>query len=130
MAPELETMRPNPVWDPAAHAEAVGTVEALRGDLDVMVWCGDWCSDCRALLPDFAAGLEAAGVPDDRIHVCPVEKTDDGSKVGPNVEDYGVEYIPTVVLERDGEEVARFVEDAPVPILVDLADQLQALRRE
>lgn len=125
MTPELETMRPNPVWDPAAHEDAVEAFAALRDELDVTVWCGDWCTDCRALLPDFAAGIAAAGVPEDRIHVNPVEKADDGRKVGPNVEEYGVEKIPTVVIERDGEVLARFVEDAPVPILVHLAEQLQ-----
>jgi len=56
-----------------------------------------------------------------------VEKADDGSKVGPEVEEYDIEYIPTVVVERDGEEVARFVEEEPVPISVYLARELEDL---
>jgi thiol-disulfide isomerase/thioredoxin len=118
----LETMQPNPTWDAASYEDAV---EALGAEgLVFKVWGGDWCGDCRRQLPDFAAALDAADVPEDRIAHYPVEKEDDGSKVGPGVEKYGIEYIPTVVVERDGREVARFVEDEPIPIAVYLAERL------
>lgn len=120
----LETMRPNPVWDAAAYEETVETLAAHRDALDVHVWCGDWCGDCRSLLPDFAAALEAAEFPTARVKQYPVEKAEDGSKVGPHVDEYGIQRIPTVVVEADGEEVVRFVEDADVPIAVYLAERL------
>jgi thioredoxin-like negative regulator of GroEL len=37
---------------------------------------------------------------------------------------YGIERIPTVVIEREGSEVARFVEGEPGPIAESLASQL------
>ncbi|WP_049987779.1 thioredoxin family protein [Halobellus rufus] len=118
----LETMQPNPAWDADAHADAV---EALSEDgLVFRVWGGDWCGDCRGQLPDFGAALAAAEVPDERVHHYPVEKADDGSKIGPLVEEYDVELIPTVVVERDGEEVARYVEDENQPIASYLAARL------
>ena len=120
----LETMRPNPAWDADSYEE---TVEALSEDgLVFRVWGGDWCGDCRGQLPDFGAALDAADVPEGRIHHYPVEKEDDGSKTGPLVEEYGIELIPTVVVERDGEEVARYVENEAVPIAMYLAERLQA----
>ncbi|MFB6280920.1 MAG: thioredoxin family protein [Haloferacaceae archaeon] len=119
----LDTMEPDPAWDAAAHA---GTVEALgTGGLSFLVWGGDWCPDCRRQLPAFAAALDAAGVPDGAVTEYAVEKRDDGSKVGPGVEAYGIERIPTVVVERDGREVARFVEEEPVPIATYLAERLR-----
>jgi len=118
-------MRPNPAWDPAAYEDAVETFERLAGEIEVRVWGGDWCKDCRAQLPDFGAALDAAGVPDERVHNYPVEKRDDGSKVGELVQEYDIEYIPTVVVERDDEELARFVEEEPEPIVVHLAEQLE-----
>jgi thiol-disulfide isomerase/thioredoxin len=121
----LETMEPNPVWVRDAYADTVDTLVAHVDDLEYHVWGGDWCKDCRAQLPDFGAALDAAGVPDARVHHYPTEKTDDGSKTGPGVEEYGIEYIPTVVVERHGEEIARFVEEEPVPIAVYLADQIE-----
>ena len=117
-------MRPNPVWDAESYEDALETFEAMADDIVVKVWGGDWCKDCRSQLPDFGAAMEAAGV--DAVEHYPVEKADDGSKIGPGVEEYGVERIPTVVVEDDeGRELARFVEEAEVPMVVHLAEQLE-----
>ncbi|SEL72079.1 thioredoxin family protein [Haloferax larsenii] len=121
-AETLETMQPNPEWDAGGYEEAVATLGG--DDYTFKVWGGDWCGDCQDQLPDFGAALDAAGVDADRIEHYPVEKADDGSKIGPRVEEYGIEYIPTVVVELDGEEVARFVEEEADPIAVYLAAQL------
>jgi thiol-disulfide isomerase/thioredoxin len=117
----LETMRP-----PADADEFDDdTLAALGADgLVYRVWGGDWCGDCRQQLPAFASALSAAGVPEDRIHEYPVEKEADGSKTGEKVDEYGIERIPTVVVERDGEEVARFVEAADEAIATYLAARL------
>ena len=118
---ELETMRPNPAWDAAANGEVV---EALSEEsLTFHVWSGDWCPDCRGQLPDFAAALDAAGVPAERVEQYPVEKVD-GEKEGPGMDENDVEFIPTVVVRRDGEEAARFVEEADVPVAAYLAREL------
>lgn len=121
----LETMEPNPIWDAEANAEALEPFEEHADELTIHVWGGDWCGDCRAVLPDFGAAMEAADVPPESIHHHEVEKLDDGSKEGPKVEEYGIEYIPTIVVERDGEELARFVEEEPVPAVTYLADRLR-----
>jgi thiol-disulfide isomerase/thioredoxin len=121
----LETMEPDPAWDASAHEEAVEVLAAWAREAVFKVWGGDWCGDCRGHLPAFAAALAAAGVPEERIEHSPVEKKEDGSKTGPGVEEYDIEYIPTVVVERDGEELARFVEEEPVPIAAYLAERLR-----
>ncbi|WP_049947571.1 thioredoxin domain-containing protein [Candidatus Halobonum tyrrellensis] len=114
-------MRPNPTWDAASYEEEV---EALSDEsLTFRVWSGDWCPDCRGQLPDFAAALDAAGVPADRIVAYPVEKVD-GEKRGHGMDEYGVEFIPTVVVERDGAELARFVEEENAPVAAYLAREL------
>jgi len=119
----LETMRPNPTWDAASYEEAVDTLAAHNDELVYKVWGGDWCKDCRALLPDFGAALEAAEVSDDRIE----EFALDQDKQGPGVEEYDIELIPTIVVEDDdGEELTRFVEEEDVPPAVWLADEFEA----
>jgi thiol-disulfide isomerase/thioredoxin len=123
----LETMEPNPVWTVEAYAETVDILSAVKDEVTYKVWGGDWCTDCRSQLPDFGAALDAADVPNDRVEEYVVEKADNGSKVGPMVEEYDIELIPTVVVERDGEEVARFVEEEPVPISVSLGRELEDL---
>ena len=132
---KLETMEPNPVWTEEAYADTVDVLATLRHEVTYKVWGGDWCIDCRSQLPDFAAALDAAEVPESRIEHYPVEKEEDGSKTGPKVEGHDIERIPTVVVERDarsasdasGEEVARFVEEEPVPIAVYLGRRLEDL---
>lgn len=111
--PALETMRPATDWDPATHERAVETF--ADETLHFRVWGGDWCPDCRERLPPFAAALAAAGVGEDRLTVYPVERVD-GEKQGPGMSEFGVDRIPTVIVERDGEELARFVEESAMPI--------------
>ncbi|OYR53565.1 TlpA family protein disulfide reductase [Halorubrum halodurans] len=118
----LETLSPGET-DAEGVDEAV--LDALAADgYRFKVWGGDWCGDCQRQLPAFGAALAAAGVPDDRIEDFPVTKGPNG-KEGPGVEEYGIEFIPTVVVEdADGEELARFVEDADVTIAEALARDL------
>jgi len=117
---ELETLRPDPVWNVDAHEDTVETLSVLADrDPTIHVWGGDWCGDCRAELPALGAALEAAGLGD-----VVVEHPVDREKDGELTDEYGIEYIPTVVIEADGEELARFVESEPVPAAVFLADQV------
>ncbi|PGF14752.1 thioredoxin family protein [Natrinema sp. CBA1119] len=119
----LETMRPNPTWDAASYEEAVETLEAHNDELVYKIWGGDWCKDCRALLPDFGAALEAAAVPEERIEEFSLDK----DKQGPGVDEYDIEYIPTIVVENDdGEEITRFVEEEDVTPAVWLAEEIEA----
>ncbi|MFB6138261.1 MAG: protein disulfide isomerase family protein [Halobacteriaceae archaeon] len=120
----LDTMEPTPTFDPEANADVVDAFAALGEDVTVHVWGGDWCGDCRALLPDFGAAVAAAGIADRVVH-----HAVDEEKQGPGVDEYGVEYIPTIVVERedaDGEheELARFVESEALPPARYLAAQL------
>lgn len=124
MVMSLKTMTPSPTWDPVAHRETVAAFERVADEVTIKVWGADWCGDCRAVLPAFAAALEAAGVPEESIERYPVDR----DKVGELTDEYGVEYIPTIVIERDGEELARFVESEAVPAATYLADRLDRER--
>lgn len=117
----LETLEPNPAWVADAYADTIETLQSHSDHVTYKIWCGDWCKDCRAQLPDFGAALDAADIPDEQI----VEHPLDEDKQGPGVEEYGIERIPTVVVEHEGEEFARFVEDEGKPIAVYLAEELR-----
>lgn len=121
MSQALDAMESDPDADHDAPSEVVAAL--ADDDLRFKIWGGDWCPDCTGQLPRFAAVLDAAGVPSDRVEQYPVEKVD-GEKEGPGMDGYGVEYIPTVVVMRQGEEVARFVESADEPIAESIAREL------
>lgn len=117
----LSTMEPNPAWDADSYPDVVDAFAALDNDAVVKVWGADWCGDCRSQLPDFAAALAAADV--ENVEQFAVDR----EKVGPQVEEYDVEYIPTVVVEGgDGEELARFVEAERFPPARHLAGELSS----
>ena len=116
----LETMSPNPDWE-ADHEGAIETFASHAEDLTIRVWGGDWCGDCQAVLPDFSAALDAAGVPEGHIGEYALNQ----EKEGKLVDEYDIEYIPTIVVERDGNEIVRFVESEPEPPIVFLADRLE-----
>lgn len=94
-------------------------------ELTYKIWGGDWCGDCQAKLPPFAAALEAAGISAEDIDQYSVEKESDGGKIGPFVSEYTIERIPTVVVERGETEIARFIEDADESMARHLANQIQ-----
>lgn len=121
----LETLDPDPAFDADTLDSAV--LDALDAEYRYLIWGGDWCGDCQDQLPAFGAALSAAGVADDHIESFPVSKGPDG-KEGPKLGAYDIERIPTVVVESAaGEELARFVERAAVPIAVALARDLDAV---
>jgi thiol-disulfide isomerase/thioredoxin len=117
---------PTSTWDPAEHSETVDAFEAAVGEVTYRVWGADWCGDCLSELPDFFAALDAAGVSDDHVTVHEVDEDKDGELV----EEYDVELIPTVVVERqiedggEAEEVARFEEEADRPAADYLARRM------
>lgn len=117
----LTTLEPNPAWTAGAYEETVDVLEAYNEELVYKVWAGDWCPDCRSQLPDFAAALDAANVPEAHVEHYELDK----NKEGPGVDEYDIEFIPTVVVERDGDELCRFVESEAVPIAVSLAEQIK-----
>ena len=118
----LETMSPTPGGN-TAREEVIETFAAQADDLTIRVWGGDWCGDCQDLLPAFAAALDSAGVPADSIKEYALNR----EKEGKLVDAYDIEYIPTIVVERDGHEVARFVESELEPPAVFLAERLETV---
>lgn len=118
----LALMEPTPTWDAEAHRNTVAAFESLADDetASISLWCRDNCPDCRRELPDFAAAVEAAEFPEERLHVHAVDDDNDGERT----DEYGVERIPTIVVERDGEELARFIEEEALPAALYLAHEL------
>lgn len=122
----MESMNPAQEWDEDAHRDVVEAFAGLDDDVNINVWGADWCPDTRNQLPEFAAVLDAAGFDRDRIEQIEV----DHDKNGEGTEEYEIEYIPSIVVERDGDEIARFIESESVPAAVYLASQFSGLEAE
>lgn len=117
----LSSFEPDPAWDPEAYAETVAAFSSLPETAVVHVWGGDWCGDCRRELPALAAALDAADLPPDQIAIHPVTSDKDGALV----DAYDVTRVPTVVVQVDGDPVARFEEKDRAPAPVAVAETLR-----
>ena len=120
-------MEPDTDWDPDDHEAVVAYLADLDESYRFLVWGDDGCGDCQERLPAFGAAVEAAGLNAGRVEHYPVERLPEGVKRGPKVPEYRIERIPTVVVERDGEELLRFVEEEDLPIPEFLVDRLQGM---
>lgn len=100
------------VGDYAAREPAAEAVAALPGRV-ALEFGAPWCGHCQAAQPALAQALQARG---DATHL----KVEDG-KGRPLGRAYRVKLWPTLVLLRDGQEVARVVRPREA---ADLADAL------
>ena len=123
---EVEAAVPDWVTAQMESTPDIAAVEALAAvepGADVAVYLGTWCSDSRRELARLWRGFDDAGVgimtelPFDLTYLAV-----DRDKVEPaeRLEGVGLEYVPTFVVTRGGEEVGRVVEISPNGIEHDL----------
>jgi len=102
-------------------AKAVATLKAVQQPTDVVVFFGSWCSHCEQVVPKLVRVLQDTGNSNLRVKfhgVPPPGETED------RVADReGVRSLPTLIVRRDGREVARMTEhgwDTPEVELVKI----------
>ena len=115
-----EVMEKFPRWKKAREeATADEQVGAKLGEVDegakVMMLFGTWCKDCHRELPRLWAALSHAG--DDLPFEVTYIGLDEQFQAGQfDLTPYAVERIPTIIVERDDEEVGRIVEKTEDPV--------------
>jgi len=105
-------------------------LEALRKTdttgLDFTVFFGTWCGDSRREVPRLLKLFDAMGLPDGSVELVGLDRTDDALKQSPDSEERGREIyrVPTLIVERDGEEISRLVEHPVLSLERDLLSML------
>lgn len=90
----------------------------------VTVYLGTWCSDSRRELGRFWRALDEAGG-DVAFELAYVGVERDKAERADTLAGFELEYVPTFVVEIDGVEVGRIVEESPNGIERDLAALLR-----
>ena len=86
----------------------VDSIKPLLADVSIKVYMGSWCEDSQREVPALFKILEQASMADNRLSLVAL----DHDKMTPDslqVAD-AIEYVPTIILSKDGQELNRIVE--------------------
>jgi len=120
--PAWRTARESASPDPEASRQLAEVAPGARVD----VYLGTWCGDSRREVPRLWSAFDLAGELPFEVTYVAVDRAKDAP--GGLLDDVDIEYVPTFVVIRDGEEVGRIVESAPGGIENDLLALLRGER--
>jgi hypothetical protein len=106
-------------------------LDALRGadrtGLKFTVFFGTWCGDSRREVPRLLKLFDAMGLPAESVELVGLDRTDKALKQSPDGEERGREIyrVPTLIVERGGEEISRLVEYPVLSLERDLLAMIE-----
>ena len=94
--------------------------------LSFTVFFGTWCGDSRREVPRLLKLFDAMGLAEGSVELVALDRTDEALKQSPDGEQRGREIyrVPTLIVERDGEEISRLVEHPVLSLERDLLAML------
>lgn len=98
------------------------TMTAIKDNLaetDVTVFMGTWCEDSQREIPAFFKALDLVGIDASSINLITV--SEDKQSPAEFLEGRDVEYVPTIIFEKEGKELGRIVEYSIFSIEQDMA---------
>lgn len=104
-------------------AAAAAPLKGKFTDLDIEIFMGTWCSDSQREVPRFYKILDELGVSEQRLRMYSLDDHPDRRKTSPQGEEKGknIEYVPTFIFSRAGQEIGRIVESPQVSLEADMA---------
>lgn len=98
-----------------------------KGDsLQFVIFMGTWCEDSRFVVPRLFHLFDAAGYPKEKLTLIACDRN---KKTLGNLQDaFNVKNVPTVIVMKNGKEIARVVEYGSTGLVdKELAEQILAL---
>ena len=93
---------------------------------EFLVFFGAWCSDSKRDVPRFLKIADDAGFAPAKITLYSLDRT---KKSADGLTDrYGIQYVPTFIVLKEGAEVGRITESPTVSVEADLLTLLAAAR--
>lgn len=102
--PEYEAYVPEPA--------IVASLAAPLNRTELLVFIGTWCSDSQREVPRLYKILDTAGYPDSQLRLIGVDDHPNRYNQSPGGEtrQWGIEYVPTIIVLQGGKERGRIVE--------------------
>ena len=93
-------------------------IKNLSDNIDIQIFMGTWCIDSRREVPRFLKILDAANYEQKKLQIINVDR----QKRSPTHEEKNknIEYVPTFVINKNGNEIGRIVEFPIITLESDL----------
>jgi hypothetical protein len=110
-----------------AYKPDPGAIEFLKSNLSryrIISFMGTWCDDSHILVPQLFKVLSEAGFPAGELTMYAVDRTKttaDGSHTK-----YGVSFVPTIILLRNGQEAGRITESVRKSVEADIVNIIRS----
>jgi thiol-disulfide isomerase/thioredoxin len=100
-------------WNSAYNMYEVDSadIEELKvklDDVDIKIVMGTWCSDSRTEVPHFYKILDEINYPEDKVTLINVNRDKRGLEN--EVEGLDINFVPTFIFYKSGEEIGRIIE--------------------
>jgi len=100
-------------WNSAYNMYEVDSVDAedLKinlEDVNIKIVMGTWCSDSRTEVPHFYKILDEINYPNEKVTLINVNRDKEGLEN--EVEGLDINFVPTFIFYRTGEEIGRIIE--------------------
>lgn len=95
-----------------ADPESLALIKESVAEYDILLFLGTWCSDSQREVPGIFKILKEAGYPIDSVTIYAVDDREEFKKTTPGGEAKArnIVRVPTLIFEKDGEEVNRIIE--------------------
>ena len=92
--------------------EALALIKKSIGEYHIILFLGTWCEDSQREVPGIFKILETAGYPTDKMELYAVDDREEFKKSTPGGEAKArnIVRVPTLIFEKDGEELNRIIE--------------------
>ena len=97
-------------------------IEKMQGpinNVDITIVFGSWCSDSKIQLGRFFKVLNEAGYNDMHLKIIGVNR--DKNALSVNIENLGIDKVPTFIVYQSGKELGRIIETPKKSLEKDLA---------
>lgn len=94
------------------NEDAISQLKGVLNNFDIEVFFGSWCEDSQDHLPDLFAVLHHINYDFDQFNMVALGDEGKWYKESPTGEHEGknIEYVPTIIVYKDGKEINRIVE--------------------
>lgn len=108
-------------YEPDAASIAI-LKEKLKG-YQLLVFLGTWCEDSHRLVPQLYKVLQAAEYPLDQVRIEALDREKKGKENREQA--YEVQFVPTILVFKDGVAIGRITEMVQDSVEQDLANMLR-----